>query len=219
MPERLTSLLDEGHWPVEEVAADKAYGRGPTSAFLRQPAIRAYLPLPIEHLGAGQLSRRDFLYDRKRDRYRCPQNHYLYPYEKLDHRLIKRYRMLGGHCRRCPIRGSCLPAKHRPRARFVSRSPQQDAIERVKKRQGTPHFKRKVAERQWKAAGVFGKAKGRHGLRHAKYRGHDKVQIQLYLTAMTQNLKRLVGRFCALLWLLGGLMAQLLALRLLSSDV
>ncbi len=46
-----------------------------------------------EHLGEGQLSGRDFIYDRKQDRYRCPQNHYLYPYEKLDHRLIKRYRL------------------------------------------------------------------------------------------------------------------------------
>jgi IS5 family transposase len=68
-----------------------------------------------------------------------------------------------------------------------------------KKRQVTPHFKRKLSERQWKAEGVFGEAKGRHGLRRAKYRGHDKLQIQLYLTALTQNLKRLVSRVSALL--------------------
>jgi IS5 family transposase len=163
MPERLTDLLDEGHWPIEEVSADKAYGRGPTYAFLRQRAIRTYIPLHIEHLGEGQLSRRDFLYDRKRDRYRCPLNHYLYPYEKLDHRSIKRYRMLGGHCRQCPVRVFCLPEKHRHRARFVYRSPHQDEIDRIKKRQVTPHFKRKLAERQWKAEGVFGEAKGGTG--------------------------------------------------------
>jgi transposase len=203
MPERLAHLLEQGQWPIEEMAADKAYGRGPTYALLRQHGIRAYIPLHIEHLGEGQLSRRDFIYDRKGDRYRCPQNHYLYPYEKLDHRLIKRYRMLGGHCRQCPIRLSCLPKKHRHRARFVYRSPHQDEIDRIKKRQATPHFKRKLAERQWKAEGVFGEAKGHHGLWRAKYRGHDKMQIQLYLTAITQNLKRLVGRCCDLLWLVG----------------
>jgi transposase len=142
-PDRLVHLLDEGHWPIREVAADKAYGRGPTYAFLRQHAIRAYLPLHIEYLGEGHLSRRDFVYDRKHDRYRCPQKHSLDPYEKLDHRLIKRYRMLGGHCRQCPIRLSCLPEKHRHRARFVYRSPHQDEIDRVKKRQTTPHFKGK----------------------------------------------------------------------------
>jgi Transposase DDE domain len=202
MPERLAHLLDEGNWPIEEVSADKAYGRGPTYAFLRQHAIRAYIPLHIEHLGEGQLSRRDLLYDRKRNRYRCPQNHYLYPYEKLDHRSIKRYRTLGGHCRQCPVRVSCLPEKHRHRARFVYRSPHQDEIDRIKKRQVTPHFKRKLAERQWKAEGVFGEAKGRHGLRCARYRGHAKMQIQLCLMAITQNLKRLVSRIYDFLWLL-----------------
>jgi hypothetical protein len=203
MPDRLASLLDDGHWPIKDVSADKAYGRGPTYAFLRQHAIRAHIPLHIEHLGEGQLSRRDFIYDRKHDRYRCPQHPSLYPYEKLDHRLIKRYRLLGGHCRQCPIRLSGLPEKHRHRARFVYRSPQQDEIDRIKKRPTTVHFKRKWSERHWKAEGVLGEAKGRHGLRRAKDRRQAKIQIQLSLTAITQNLKRLVGRFCDLLWLIG----------------
>jgi hypothetical protein len=47
LPERLTSLLDDGHWPIEEVLADKAYGRGPTYAFLRQRGMRAYIPLHL----------------------------------------------------------------------------------------------------------------------------------------------------------------------------
>jgi len=92
-----------------EVSADKAYGRVLTYDFPRQHAIRAYIPFHSEHLGEGQLSRWDFIYDRKQDRYRCPQDHYLYPYEKLDHCLIKRYRLLGGYYRQCPIRLSCLP--------------------------------------------------------------------------------------------------------------
>jgi hypothetical protein len=50
-------------------------------------------------------------------------------------------------------------------------------------------------ERQWKAEGVFGEAKGYHGLRRVKYRGYDKRQRQPYLTAITQNLKRLVSPF------------------------
>ena len=99
------------------------------------------------------MSCRDFLCDRKRDRFRRPQKHYLYPYEKLDHRLIKRYRMLGGHGRQCPIRVSCLPEKHRQRACFVDRSPQQDEIDRVKKREV--------------------RAKGLHPVRHCTCRDID----------------------------------------------
>jgi hypothetical protein len=100
------------------------------------------------------------------------------------------------------MRTACLPEKYRHRARLVYRSPHQDEIDRIKERQMTAHFKRKLYERQRKAEGVFREAKGRRGLRRAKSRGHAKMQIQLYLTAITQNLKRLAGRVCALLWLL-----------------
>ena len=44
MPKRLTPLLEEGHWPIKEVSADKAYGRGPTYHVLRPHTSRAYLP-------------------------------------------------------------------------------------------------------------------------------------------------------------------------------
>jgi hypothetical protein len=44
----------------------------------------------------------------------------------------------------------------------------------------------------WKIDGLFAEAKDNHGLARAKYRGRAKVQIQAYLTATVQNLKRLV---------------------------
>ena len=55
-----------------------------------------------------------------------------------------------------------------------------------------PTFKKKMSERMWKIEGLFAEAKDNHGLARAKYRGRAKVQIQAYLTAMVQNLKRLV---------------------------
>src|SRR5262245_856472 len=143
----------------------------------------------MEHLGEGQLSRRDFAYDRNHDRYRCPQNHYLYPYEKLDHRLIKRYRIVGGYCRQCPVKETCLPEKHKHRARFVYRSPHQDASDRIKRRQTTPYFKHQLRERQWQAEGLFGEAKEYHCLRRAKYRGLRKMQIQFSLLSFRVNLR------------------------------
>ncbi|MGE0827089.1 MAG: hypothetical protein AB7P18_33800 [Candidatus Binatia bacterium] len=36
LPERLGHLLNDEHWPIEEVSADTAYGRGPTYDFLRR---------------------------------------------------------------------------------------------------------------------------------------------------------------------------------------
>ena len=60
-------------------------------------------------------------------------------------------------------------------------------------------FGAKLAERMWKIEGLFAEAKRNHCLSRAKYRGRSKVQIQAYLCAMAQNLKRL--RFPLYQWL------------------
>jgi len=52
----------------------------------------------------------------------------------------------------------------------------------------------------WKMEGLFAEAKQNHGLARARYRGRSKVQIQAYLSATAQNLKRLVFLFCC--WLI-----------------
>ena len=63
-----------------------------------------------------------------------------------------------------------------------------------------PVFKQRVSERMWKSEGLFAEAKQYHGLSRAKYRGRAKVQIQAYLCAIVQNLKRLL--FPLYCWLL-----------------
>ena len=54
--------------------------------------------------------------------------------------------------------------------------------------------------RMGKCEGLFAEAKQNHGLARARYRGRQKVQIQAYLSATVQNLKRLVFLFCS--WLI-----------------
>jgi hypothetical protein len=63
----------------------------------------------------------------------------------------------------------------------------------VQARMRDPAFGEKLSERMWKMEGLFAEAKQNHGLSRARYRGRSKVQIQAYLTAMVQNLKRLVA--------------------------
>lgn len=53
-------------------------------------------------------------------------------------------------------------------------------------------FAETMRERRWKEEGVFAEAKNNHGLSRAKYRGRKKVQIQAFMTAIIQNLKRLL---------------------------
>ncbi|MEW5251730.1 transposase [Microbulbifer sp. 2201CG32-9] len=91
------------------------------------------------------------------------------------------------------MRSSCLPDSQKNRARFVYRSLHQSHIDKVRRRQSTRLFKSKLTERAWKVEGLFGEAKDNHCLRRAKYRGLANAQIQFYLTALTQNLKRVAA--------------------------
>jgi hypothetical protein len=57
----------------------------------------------------------------------------------------------------------------------------------------TPDFLKKLAERFWKMEGIMAEAKNCHGLKRARCRGRQKVQIQAYLISTVQNIKRLMS--------------------------
>ncbi|MBI2607198.1 MAG: transposase, partial [Deltaproteobacteria bacterium] len=63
----------------------------------------------------------------------------------------------------------------------------------IRAREKTDDFKSRMRERMWKIEGLFAEGKGNHGLKRAKYRGRSKAQIQSYVIAAVQNLKRLIG--------------------------
>ncbi|MEW8410633.1 MAG: transposase [Candidatus Thiodiazotropha sp.] len=159
MPDRISYLIDRFGLQTQEVIADKGYGRGLTYEQFHSPKIRTYIPLYDDNIGAGRLSRGEFTFDNRNDRYRCPDGHWMYPYDKPEKNMMKRYRILGSHCKICSLRSTCLPDSQRNRARFVYRSLHQSHIDRVRRRQSTRFFKTKLTERAWKVEGLFGEAK------------------------------------------------------------
>ncbi len=192
LPGRIDYQCDVLGLPIQEVIADRGYGRGPTYAQLREQKIRHYNPLHNPNTGRGKLTPSDFKYDRRKDRYRCSQGHYLHPYEKIDRGSVKRYRVTGGHCRDCPMSSSCLPDSQKFRARFVYRGVHQDEVEAVRRRQQTTAFRKRLTERKWKIEGLFGEAKQNHSLRRTRYRGLSKAQIQFFMIAIALNCKRVI---------------------------
>ena len=61
-----------------------------------------------------------------------------------------------------------------------------------------PEFQTALRERMWKIEGI-NEAKNQHGLKRARYRGLDKVQIQANMVGAVLNIKRLVSSIYALL--------------------
>ena len=86
-----------------------------------------------------------------------------------------------------------------PYKKFVLRNLDQDLFEQVKQQMLQPAFRTKAVERMWKIEGMFAEAKSNHGLQRARYRSTSKVQIQAYMIALVQNLKRLVAVLWAML--------------------
>ncbi len=74
----------------------------------------------------------------------------------------------------------------------MKRNLDQDLFEEVLAQMQEPTFVDRASERMWKCEGLFAEAKQNHNLSRAKYRGRGKVQIQAYLSAIVQNLKRLL---------------------------
>jgi hypothetical protein len=89
--------------------------------------------------------------------------------------------------------------KSSPYQRFVCRILDQDLFEEVQATREEPEFGQRISEQMWKSEGLFTEAKQNHGLSRARNHGRPKMQIQAYLSAMAQNLKRLLFLFC--LWL------------------
>ena len=107
----------------------------------------------------------------------------------------KRYRMKGGHCSKCDLRETCLnlPAMKTRGAKHIEVNVHQPALEETARREKTRTFQITRGERQWKVEGIFAEAKDNHGLDRARYRGRAKVQIQAYMIAVVQNIKRMMG--------------------------
>lgn len=102
----------------------------------------------------------------------------------------------------CPRRTDCLPESAKSRARFVYRSPHQQEIDKVRARQQTKAFISKMILRKWTIEGLFAEAEQFHGLRRARYRGLQKVSIQALMTAMAQNIKRIIKKLLDIYWYL-----------------
>ena len=190
--DQLQRIQDRYKITIREAIADRGYGSAAIIRALQAQGIETYLPLWSGRVGNSKYLKSGLVYEKEHDRFRCPQGKYLTPNPAI-YDNHKRYVSSPEDCRACPQASTC-PARTRPTSpqRFVLRSLDQDLFEHVQSKMEEPTFGAKLAERMWKIEGLFAEAKRNHCLSRAKYRGRQKVQIQAYLSAMVQNLKRLL---------------------------
>ncbi len=181
---------------IREATADRGYGSAAIIRALQSQGITTYIPLWSGRVGNSKYLTGGLIYEREHDRFRCPQGKYLHANAAINNNH-KRYASSAADCRDCPQQSTC-PTESRtnaPHLRYIRRNMDQDLFEEVQARSRDPVFIQHLSERMWKSEGLFAEAKQNHNLSRAKYRGRSKVQIQAYLSAIAQNLKRLVALF------------------------
>jgi transposase len=199
--EQIQRVRDRYKLTIDEAITDRGYGSAEIIQSLKEQGIKPFVPLWNRNCGRNSGSAAGLEYDRENDRIRCAAGKYLYP-NAGDYWNRTRYSTSPGECRDCALASNCA-AKNRPKAphtRFVLRRKDQDLFDEVRAHMNEPEFGDRASERMWKSEGLFAEAKVNHCLARAKYRGRSKVQIQAYLSAMVQNLKRLL--FPLYCWLL-----------------
>lgn len=117
------------------VTGDAAYGTRENEAAIEKAGIRAYTALPEQGKRTSLFTIEDFVYDAERDFYTCPQGEILRRQGHDRRGGYVRYAVRTSACNGCPLKSKCTNS---PKGRWVSRSLDEEYLERGCERTATP---------------------------------------------------------------------------------
>ena len=168
--------------------ADRGYYEGYEILGCERAGIAAVVPKPMtsNNLADGLFDKRDFVYDDKKDEYRCPAGQiaiYRFTSEENGKTLHKYW---SSTCPHCPMKPRCTKSKYRRIARWEH----EDILDVVQDRlDGAPdamRLRRQTVEH------VFGTPKAWMGSSHFLTRTLPRVRTEMSLQVLAYNLKRAI---------------------------
>lgn len=172
----------------EAVAADTIYGKAENYKELLTKGIKAFIPRKRPARSKGMFGKEQFTYIPDQDAYVCPAGEILRPQSKLQ-TCWRVFRASGPVCAACCLRSQCTKGKG---PRTIRRHVDEAFVEQALTFKDSKSFKKALKRRQTLVEGSFGNAKELHTHRRARWRGLMKMQVQCYLVAAVQNLKKLL---------------------------
>ena len=169
---------------VTEIALDRLYDDGDALGDLQDEGVTCYVPR-INHDKAGQLSKDEFTYHADDDEYECPQGQRLRHSRHDEKRRQHFYTALQSVCGACPRQAECTPAKRRSISRAETEPARAAAV-----RHGPRYDELKTRRQVNEHVHMLGKRD--HGLRRARGVGLAAMRIQVCLTAVAIDLKKMV---------------------------
>ena len=174
----------------KRLAADTAYGTGKFLSWLIGTGITPHIPVwDMSQRDDGTLSRADFVFDRERDFYICPQGKLLRTTGRIHDGRTLLYRATKRDCDVCSLKPKCSPNSPE---RKIPRDVNEDARDRARALMATPEFDKSRDERK-KVEIRFAHLKTHHRFERMRLRGLSGARDEFHLAAIVQNLKTLAN--------------------------
>jgi transposase len=177
---------------VAGISMDGAGFRGTVLRDLTDPAglnLEVFTPptepTPLPGFGPEQFTRSD-----DGTTLTCPAGQTTTHYERSSSGTGVKFRFSKKQCGSCPLREQCL-ANAATKSRTVIKNDYETEYRAAREKSQTPQYA-KVRKEHPAIERKLAEMARRHDLRHARYRGLQKVRRQALLTGLTINLKRIV---------------------------
>jgi transposase len=174
--DKLIALADRGYYEGYEILACERAG------------ITAIVPKPMtsNNLADGLFDKRDFVYDAKKDGYRCPAGRIAIYRFTSDEGGKTLHKYWSSDCPNCPMKPRCTKSKYRRIARWEH----EHTLDIVQQRlDGTPEAMRL---RRQTVEHVFGTLKAWMGTNHFLTRTLPRVRTEMSLQVLAYNLMRAI---------------------------
>jgi transposase len=190
--DQLTSMakLARAAMGAEEltVIADRGYFKGEEIVACHEAGIVAIVPKTTTS-GAkadGRFDRADFIYDPKKNEYRCPANQTLIWRYSTVERGLKLHRYWSSNCKLCAIKEKCTPGEQRRVTRWEHENVLETMQNRLDQAPDSMRIRRQTVEHP------FGTLKLWMGSAHFLTRTLDRVSTEMGLHVLAYNLKRVM---------------------------
>jgi transposase len=176
---------------IKAVTADMAYAHTENYSQLERRGTEAIIPVQKSHTKVKNIPIHRFKYDSRNRIVRCPRGKILRRSCKNERGWI--YRATAKDCGNCPFRSRCISSTAKVRVVLITDGYESLLRARRRWQKRDENILDKYKRHKWRVEGIHGEAKTQHGLRRAVRRGLANVSIQVYLTAMVMNLKRMAA--------------------------
>jgi len=174
----------------KHLVGDVAYGTGAMLGWLVERNIDPHIPVWDRSRRADEtFPRSAFAYERERDLYICPGGKTMKTTGRVHGGTTLLYRASKRDCDVCPLKSRCCPTTP---SRKIPRDVNEDARDHARALMESEAFQQSGRRRK-KIETLFGDVKRNLGLSRLRLRGLAGARDEFLLTAIVQNLRRLVA--------------------------